>query len=461
MRRLLCALRLAAGCATPGAATDPALRIGTAEVDITPPLGYRMAGYFYERLNTGTKDPLKAKAIVFEQGSQRAALVFCDLIGVPSNLTSKARQDAERATGIPAANISIAATHSHTGPLFYGGMARILHERAEAAKGKDPQDFDFSALLADRLVMAIQHAASRTQPASLWGGRAEETELSFNRRFLMKDGSVRTNPGSLNPEIVKTTGPIDPDLSILAVHREERILAALTVFALHCDTTGGTEYSADYPGHLERELRASWGDGLISLFGAGTCGNINHLDVSRKERRSAREIGVRLGQDVLAALPNLKPLTPSLSMRSARVDCPAQRRTPEEVARARADLAKVGSKDLPFLDQVRIVTTLNLQDLPPALPLEVQVLRLSGDTAIVLLPGEVFVELGQAIKRGSPFGRTIVIELANENCAYIPTRAAFAQGAYEVENSRIAPGGGERLVEEALRLLQELVDAKS
>src|SRR6185295_8501175 len=183
MRRLLCALLLAAGCATPGAATDPALRIGTAEVDITPPLGYRMAGYFYERLNTGTKDPLKAKAIVFEQGSQRAALVFCDLIGVPSNLTSKARQDAERATGIPAANISIAATHSHTGPLFYGGMARILHERAEAAKGKDPQDFDFSVLLADRLVMAIQHAASRTQPASLWGGRAEETEFSFSRRF--------------------------------------------------------------------------------------------------------------------------------------------------------------------------------------------------------------------------------------------------------------------------------------
>ena len=37
---------------------------------------------------------------------------------------------------------------------------------------------------------------------------------------------------------------------------------------------------------------------------------------------------------------------------------------------------------------------------------------------------------------------------------------AFAQGAYEVENSRVAPGGGERLVDEAVRLLKELSDAK-
>ena len=126
-----------------------------------------------------------------------------------------------------------------------------------------------------------------------------------------------------------------------------------------------------------------------------------------------------------------------------------------------AAAAKVGAKDVPFLDQVRIVTTLHLQDLPPLLPLDVQVLRLSADTAIVTLPGEIFVELGLAIKRQSPFSNTIVIELANENCAYVPTRAAFTQEAYEVENSRIAPGGGERLVEEAVKLLKALADAKS
>ena len=147
-------------------------------------------------------------------------------------------------------------------------------------------------------------------------------------------------------------------------------------------------------------------------------------------------------------------------MASTRVEIPIQTRTAEQIAFAQANVGKVGSKDLPFLDQVRIVTTLHLQTLPSVLSLEVQVLRLSGDTAIVTLPGEIFVELGLAIKRRSPFANTFVVELANDNCAYVPTREAFAQGGYEVENSRIAPGGGEKLVEEALRLLQGRFDAK-
>jgi len=198
------------------------------------------------------------------------------------------------------------------------------------------------------------------------------------------------------------------------------------------------------------------GRNFISAFGAGTCGNINHLDVTRKERRTAREIGVTLGQDVLAAIPKLLPIRPSLAMNTARVELPRETRTPEQLAYARANIGKVGTKDLPFLDQVRICTTLHLEELPARWPLDVQVLRLSHDAAIVLLPGEIFVEHGLAIKARSPFATTIVIELANDNCAYVPTREAFAQGAYEVENSRLAPGGGEALVDEAVRLLKEL-----
>ena len=59
------------------------LEAGVAMADITPPIGYRMCGYFYERLSTGVRDPLHAKAIYLHQNNQQAALVFCDLIGVP------------------------------------------------------------------------------------------------------------------------------------------------------------------------------------------------------------------------------------------------------------------------------------------------------------------------------------------------------------------------------------------
>jgi hypothetical protein len=120
-------------------AQEPApFQVGLAEIDITPPAGYRMDGYFYERLNTGQRDPLKAKAIVFQQGATRGALVVCDLIGVPQTLTSDVRALAAARTGIPAANIAIAATHSHTGPLFAGERARLFSERAAEKFGKDP-----------------------------------------------------------------------------------------------------------------------------------------------------------------------------------------------------------------------------------------------------------------------------------------------------------------------------------
>jgi hypothetical protein len=72
------------------------------------------------------------------------------------------------------------------------------------------------------------------------------------------------------------------------------------------------------------------------------------------------------------------------------------------------------------------------------------------------LPGEVFVELGLAIKAASPFKTTLIIELANDDAAYIPTKKAFAEGSYETVNSHIQPGGGELLVDAAIKLLNEL-----
>jgi len=90
-------------------------------------------------------------------------------------------------------------------------------------------------------------------------------------------------------------------------------------------------------------------------------------------------------------------------------------------------------------------------------PVEIQVLRLGHDTAMVALPGEVFVELGMAIKEGSPFGTTLVVELAGtSDLAYVPTSKAFVEGAYEVINSRLAPGSGEQMVRAALKMLRQL-----
>jgi neutral ceramidase len=89
-------------------------------------------------------------------------------------------------------------------------------------------------------------------------------------------------------------------------------------------------------------------------------------------------------------------------------------------------------------------------------PVEVQVISLGPDLAWVGLPGEVFVELGLAVKKRSPFPQTFVVELANENIGYIPDRRSYAEGNYEPESACCAAGSGEKLVETAVQLLTAL-----
>jgi hypothetical protein len=443
-------------------ATD-SLQAGVAAVDITPPVPFRMSGYFNERLSTGVKDPLHAKAIVLRQGNESAALVFCDLIGIPLDVSKKARDQASDATGIAPAHIAIAATHSHTGPLFFGELHKHFHERAVERHGSDPlEKVDYGELLVIKLVAAITQANAKLQPTHLHAGTAQETRLSFNRRFHMRDGSVRFNPGVLNADIIRPAGPIDPQVSAIwfTPNGSAKPAAAIVSFALHLDTVGGTEYSADYPKFAEDQLRTSLGPEFTLLFGTGTCGDINHIDVTTRNRRTAAEIGHLLGETTARIVSGDTPLPkdgPALAVRSATIEVPLQKYSAEEIDVARKNMDLIGGRELPFLDQVKACTIMDLQGRgAETWPLEVQVFRLSRETAIVTLPGEVFVELGLAIKAASPFATTLVIELTNDSPAYVPTKKAFAEGSYEIVNSRIHPGGGEKMVEAAVLLLNEL-----
>jgi neutral ceramidase len=87
---------------------------------------------------------------------------------------------------------------------------------------------------------------------------------------------------------------------------------------------------------------------------------------------------------------------------------------------------------------------------------EVQVIALGQDLAWISLPGEIFVELGLAIKEASPFKHTIIAELANGSIGYIPTQRAFTEGNYEPVSARCAAGSGELLVDATIKLLREL-----
>ena len=459
------------------------LRVGIAEADITPPVGFPMAGYYHERLAEGVIDPLKAKAIVFQDGKTSAALVVCDLIGIAKDLLKEIRQRASAETGIPVSNIVVTATHSHTAPDYMKELYLKLGKENQA-----PLRAEYIEKLIAGPVEAIRKANSNAKPALLESGSATQlVPVSFNRRSVMRDGSVRTWMSHDNPEVVRSAGPIDPQIELLML-RDETGLARgiLSNFALHLDTVGGMKWSADYPYFIDQSLRKALGTEVISIFGTGCCGDINHVDPKSKERNKADYIGKSIAESVERELGKLTPLKqPGLFAKSQVLHLPLQDATQEEVNSSIKILQKAQRKEsVEFLDHVtahkKVMLDLyrhrepyanaidhitwglshSLAGVGDAIPVEVNVITLGHDVAIVCLPGEVFVELGLAIKRGSPFRTTLVIELSNcVETVYIPNRAAYAGGSYEVTNSLSQPGSGEMLVEAALRLLREAASA--
>src|SRR4051812_49589127 len=174
----------------PSANAVDELKAGIAFADITAPIPFRMHGYFYERLSTGIKDPLYARAIVFKQGKKSAAFVFCDLVGIPAAQTTPARKKASDATGIPSEHIAVTGTHTHTGPQFFMSLNDYFHDKAVAKFGKDPYDAEnYRKELSDKIANAIVEANKSLAPVEMKAGFAREERLAFNRRYHMKDGS--------------------------------------------------------------------------------------------------------------------------------------------------------------------------------------------------------------------------------------------------------------------------------
>ena len=476
------AFSLNSGWCTADAST---LLTGMSEVDITPPAGFPMAGYYHERLAEGTLDPLKAKAIVFRDDKSAGALVVCDLIGIATDLTREVRKRASEKTGIPPDHIALAATHSHTAPDYMKELYLRLGNEKQL-----PERAQYIDKLIEGIVSAIVDAHATAKPVQLKLGTAiQETPVSFNRRFVMRDGSVRTWMNFSNPDVVRSAGPIDPEIQLLAISdQNNQTLGLLSNFALHLDTVGGINWSADYPFFIEKTLQQEAGKNFISIFGTGCCGDINHANPNAKEVNKSAFIGNSLGASIQKQLGTLQPLASTqLSVRSRTVLLPLQGATQEEVERSILilKLAKANEK-VEFLDHVTAYKKLILDQLihrkpfansveyitwglsralagiGESIPVDITVMALGQDAAIVCLPGEIFVELGLAIKQGSPFRNTFVIELCNSvETIYVPHRAAYAGGSYEVTNSNVMPGAGEMLVEAALGLLRECASSTS
>lgn len=456
--------------------TTPFL-VGTGVVEITPPEGFPLYGVPAVK-STGVKDPLYAKAIVFSQGETQGVLLVCNLLGIPRDLSRIVRERASNQTGIPFQNISISATHTHTSPGITAAFKEYaLRELAGRLTEEDHKSY-FTFLIKG-MTEAIVLATKNQQEVEIVSGKGNAPGISFNRRYLMTDGRVRFNPGRQNPGIVRPAGPVDPDVHFVLLEPKDTTAnsASLTVFASHY-VRGGTEFSSDYPFYLQEQLKTIFGRKHISVFGLGACGNINTVnpeeEVGEDPDVKVKRIGNLLAHAVENALPAARQGEPDFCVVSRVLYLPMQDYTGEELL-----WSKEGTKPLyperdfltkrrklkisewgvqPPLEQLRIH-----EAVPPAvsgdpwrLPVEIHVFRLDSETAIVTMPGELFSELGLSLKERSPFANTMLIELANADIAYIPTLQAFKEGDYEAVNSRLAPGAGEEMVNQAVEILEGL-----
>ncbi|MFN3192384.1 MAG: hypothetical protein ACE361_17870 [Aureliella sp.] len=445
------------------------LRAGFARVEITPPVGFRIAGNYYESYSKGIDDPLHGRVMYLADDDTRALVISLDVCSIGRTASDPIRARIMKETGVPRDQIIVSATHNHAGPEYYGTLRDLLHAKAvKQNHGSDPAEpIEYVPFLCDRLSEAAKEAISTSVPASATEGETQVEGLAFNRRFHMKDGSVRFNPGIGNPNIVREAGPVDTRLPVLRLNRrsDSKPLGLYTTFALHTATYGDlTRFGADFPGEMDRLLREKHGEGFVALFGEGTAGDINHIDVRAETRPDKwnhfKLIANRLVEEIQDLDPDMKTIaSPDLKFGRTIVPIPLQELDPALHAKAESILfAPKGEAS--FLERVAAWKQLNTERLRERdgdhLQVELQAITIGDSYAIVSLPHEVFVEIGMQIRDGSPFKTTAVISLAQDLDFYVPTRKAFAEGSYEVTTSSIQPGGGEAMAEAAVQLLQSL-----
>ncbi|MCP4644572.1 MAG: hypothetical protein GY851_29275 [bacterium] len=436
------------------APTAPPLRAGFARTDLTPAVGTEMPGGFSKRLSKGIHDPLWAEAAYFNDGNTELAVVGIDLIMISHETVALARKHAETLCGIPASNIMIAASHTHNG----GPVVDCLGSTS------DPAYCQFAAEKIGEAVAQAHANAAESQVA--WGAGHEDT-VGFNRRFYMKDGTVKTHPGKMNPDIIKAEGPIDPEVGVISVRNAAgEVTGCIVNYALHGTVIGGAETSADWICYLRETVRAVMGDDVGVVFLNGACGDITQVD-NRNPRPTAfgevwaRRIGTIVGAETLKVLARAEyapAATLGVTTKTLALPIRDLAATDEEHVASEAPASGLGSgKKDAYLREASFVRA--MKERSPTVDAEIQAMRI-GDVGIASNGTEYFCALGLAIKEGSQHKMTMVSELTNGYYGYCATRPAYAGGGYEVRTARssyLAPGTGEQVAQTSVELLNQLV----
>lgn len=429
------------------ATISQSIQAGFSSGDITPEVGKEIPGGFNKNISTGVHDPLEVNVIALKNDNDLYVIASFDALALPNDLVNEIRAKVAEKVPISPNKIILSATHTHSG----GPIVDVFMSE---------RDKDYSAQVVSTGVETILEALRNLTPVSIDVNSAEVNGIGFNRRFYMKDGTVVTHPGKMNPNIIAPAGPVDPQLISLYFTDEIHTPMGIVVnYALHATVLGGNKFSADYIYYIRNFLRDKWGANLAVVFLNGACGDVtqvNNLSPSPTEFGEdwAKKIGETIATRVYEGYLWREPITqPFISFSSNLIDITYR----DLATTSHIPHSGLGSTQQHIYER-EIELLKNLQSTNPIIKVELSALRI-GDVAIVTNPTEMFCRLGLDIKKSSPAKYTMIAELTNGYTGYCPTPEAFVEGGYEIilaRSSCMEQDSALKILQCSRRLLSQL-----
>lgn len=435
------------------------LKSGFARLDITPPLDTTLAGYFEIRRADNVLDPLYATAVAFDDGEKRAVIISIDNLGIVSSMTDKYRSEIAKVCGMEREGVFLACTHTHTAPRMGVWCNDTVFE---------PEYADF---LGKKLCSVARIAFADLAPSELSYTRGEAKDVSFIRRYRMRDGSAKTNPGFLNPDIVAPIGQADETSQLLVIKREGKPEIGIVNFQVHPDTIGGCSVSADYPKFV-RDTYEKLIDNSVCMYINGAQGDSNHFDVrlSKDKCRSGYDRTRYMGRKIAMSVVENYELREKLKgdkisfaeknvvvkyNRGAPEEIPEAKRINEEYKRTNDAKSIPGIVGNPYWAVAKAGRIMAIEELGEKRCLPLVAISV-GDVVFGGFPGEPFTEMGRIVKNKSKFTLTIPSCCTNGYEGYYPMMDAYDEAGYEANSARYERGTAEKLANEMVDLINTL-----
>lgn len=429
------------------------LRAGFARCDVTPPLGTPLGGYPVEdRRAESIRDPLHASVIVLEQNGLKAAWVSLDWIIIEAEEVEAIRRGVEAQTGIPAANVTIAAIQSHSAP------------RTLSAAGWGDKVMEYVQPTLPTIIAAVVDADKQLQPVTVGIGTTQ-SDVGVNRRQIRADHSVALG---VNP-----WGPYDPLMTVLRFQGQTGPLATIVHYGAHPTVLSGksTVVSRDWPGVMIDRMEERTGAPVLFINGAvgDVAPRTNFMSAVGDGEVALMEAGTRAATDGLRAYHAIKEFRRlELAAITQPVSMP-YRPLPDLPVAQQALLAAEPNKDRwgqGMCDYRHWQAVVNAYDGEIATGTHfLQTITVLGPVALVPFPGEPFAEIILRLRMASPFQHTLCASTTNGSFGYFVTRESLHRGGYEVWVARafgayiLAENIDDVLIDENLRLLRQVYDA--